>query len=231
MSDERIAPVDEAQLLRAAACDWRLSRGDVGVMAVLLKHANAKWQAFPGPTLIGRTAMIDPRNVKESLRRLERLHYIKVIRRGERKANRYELLESPFVAPRKVAKMMEQTKRELGMSASPALGMRPSPDGSNRGGRTGDGFITPTGDEFITQLGMPASPEVAFKTPLKSQGDCSSSEKQKREAEQQRARIRAEYLEIRSSNPSAAKRMERCFPKELADLINPDEGRLPPLVA
>jgi hypothetical protein len=241
MSDERISPVDEAQLLRAAACDWRLSRGDVGVMAVLLKHANAEWKAFPGPTLIGKTAELDPRNVKESLKKLEALHYIKVIRPGERKANRYVVLESPLVVSRKTSAIIDACKRELGMPASPALGMRASPDRARRGRPTGDESITPTGDESIHQLGMPASPEVAFKSPLKSRVDCSSSEEQERSAEElkaaaeaerakRRQSIRSEYLKIRSSNPRAAQRMVACFPRELADLINPNEGRLPPLV-
>lgn len=124
----RISPVDEAQLLRAAACDWRLSRGDVGVLAVILRHCNDRWRAYPGPTLISREAMLATSNVKTSLRRLEQLRYLEVDRPGLRKANRYRVLESPRVMDQKTAKSIAETKRELGLPASLALGMRAGPD-------------------------------------------------------------------------------------------------------
>lgn len=94
---DRMHPVDEAQLLRAAACDWRLSRGDVGVLAVILKHADGEWLAFPGHRLIAEQARLAPSNVPHSIHKLERYGYLSVIRRGQRKRQDYRLLQSPEV--------------------------------------------------------------------------------------------------------------------------------------
>ena len=124
----RISPVDEAQLLRAAACDWRLSRGDVGVLAVILAHCDDKWHAFPGPTTISKQARLAVTNVKASLKHLEALQYIAVIRPGLRKANRYEVLESPTVRSRSVARILRNGRNDLGLPASLALGTKSYPD-------------------------------------------------------------------------------------------------------
>lgn len=131
MSDEprkgRISPVDEAQLLRAAACDWRLSRGDVGVYAVILQHADEDGHAFPGPTRIGQLAHLAVSNVKKSLKHLEDLKYIYVHRPGPRRANRYVVQDPPTVPSRKRAKAIREVARDLGTHASLALGTKSSP--------------------------------------------------------------------------------------------------------
>ncbi len=93
-----ISPVDEVQLLRAAACDWRLSRGDIGVYAVILKGADRDWLSFPGTRLIAEKARLAASNVGTSIEKLERLGYLKVIRRGQRKRQDYQLLQSPKLA-------------------------------------------------------------------------------------------------------------------------------------
>ncbi len=138
MSDEsgkgRISPVDEAKLLRAAACDWRLSRGDVGVFAVILMHCDEQWHAFPGPTLIAHEANLAVTNAKASLRHLEELQYIRVIRPGLRKANRYVVLESPTFRSRKTTGIIREIQRDLGMHASPALGTKSYPVGGRTNG-------------------------------------------------------------------------------------------------
>jgi hypothetical protein len=42
---------------------------------------------------------------------------------------------------------------------------------------------------------------------------------EERQRAEQRQSIRQEYLECRQSHPEYAKRMERAFPRELADLL------------
>ena len=113
-TNERISPVDEVQLLRAAACDWRLSRGDVGVFAVILKHCDADLRAFPGPTLIAKEARLSVTSVKASIRQLEEWRYLTVERPGLRRRNRYLVLSSPVVRSRSSTRMT----RELGLPSS-----------------------------------------------------------------------------------------------------------------
>ena len=138
----RISPVDEAQLLRAAACDWRLSRGDVGVLAVILAHCDDKWRAFPGPTTISKQARLAVTNVKASLKHLETLYYIEVIRPGLRKANRFIVQESPSVPSRTSCQIIKGANREmrksgteLGMRTYPRLGTKSYPDREVKRGR------------------------------------------------------------------------------------------------
>lgn len=91
----RIDPVDEVRLLRAAACDWRLSRGDVGVLATILRHADDSWLAFPGTRTISEMARLAASNVIASIGKLERLGYLRVTRRGQRKRQDFQVLASP----------------------------------------------------------------------------------------------------------------------------------------
>lgn len=128
----RISPVEEVELLRAAACDWRLSRGDVGVFAAILMHCDADGEAFPGPTRLSQLARLAVTNVKACIRHLEQLRYIEVVRPGLRKANRYRILQSPKVMPRKHARAIAATSRQLGTRAFPALGTKSSPVGGPR---------------------------------------------------------------------------------------------------
>jgi hypothetical protein len=94
---DRIQPVDEVRLLRAATCDWRLARGDIGVLAVVLKHADASWLSFPGTRLIAEQARLATSNVMASIEKLERYGYLRVTRRGQRKRQDYQVLMSPEV--------------------------------------------------------------------------------------------------------------------------------------
>jgi hypothetical protein len=159
----RIKPVDEVRLLRSAAFDHRLSRGDIGVFAVILSHCDAERRSFPGPALISKVAKLAVSNVKISLRALEVLRYIEVERPGLRKKNRYRVLDSPRVLPR----VVYETSRRLGSS----VGRRPS--GKNLakpfGAKSGDAGMQPTGLVDVQQLGMHAGHEVASKALLKSQ--------------------------------------------------------------
>lgn len=219
--DDRIAPVDEVQLLRAAACDWRLSRGDLGTLAVILRHCNAEWVAFPGPKTIAEKARLAVTNVKACIRRLEKFRYIEIERRGLRKKNRYRILSSPTCPTRRAG--IPRFKS--------ATGRADIPSSENPSGYAG---IHQTGHAGIQKLGMPARHEDAFKTPNKSQRfapvfsdseNQDQEQQQKREQERlqekakQRDRVRAEYLETRFTHPEWARRMERTFPEELADLI------------
>lgn len=94
---ERIAPVDEARLLRAAACDWRLSRGDVGVFAVILEHADDSWLSFPGIRLLSEKAHLANSNVLTSIGKLEGFGYITVLRRGQGRRQDYRVMASPEI--------------------------------------------------------------------------------------------------------------------------------------
>ncbi len=96
-SADRIGPVDEVRLLRAAASDWRLSRGDVGVMAAILWHTNSSWEAFPGTRRVAAMARLAPSNVVASFAKLERFGYVRIIRRGQRKRQDFQVLPSPAV--------------------------------------------------------------------------------------------------------------------------------------
>ncbi len=127
-SPERLAPVEEVKLLRSASCDWRLCRGDVAVYAVLLMHCDGDGHAFPGPSRISELARLAVTNVKAALKHLEDLEYIEVIRPGLRKANRYIVKDSPKVPLRKTAKILVESRRSLGMPASPRLGTKSYPD-------------------------------------------------------------------------------------------------------
>lgn len=93
----RIAPVDEARLLRAACCDRRLSRGDLGVLAVLLEHCDDSWLAYPGIRRLSTSARLAFSNVLASIERLETFAYIRVIRRPQGSRQDYQVLQSPEV--------------------------------------------------------------------------------------------------------------------------------------
>lgn len=93
----RIEPLDEIRILRAAACDWRLSRGDVGVLAAVLRHADDSWLAFPGTRIISGLARLAASNVITSIGKLERFGYLRVTRRGQRKRQDFQLLTPPDV--------------------------------------------------------------------------------------------------------------------------------------
>lgn len=156
----RISPVDEVQLLRAAACDWRLSRGDVGVFAVILAHCDTDQRAFPGPALIAKRARLSVTSVKSSIRQLEEWRYLKVERPGLRKRNRFQVLPSPTVIPRSIV----ATARELHLPSA-SLGQR---GGWSRGvtqskateaQATGQAQQHPTGQARLHQLGKRARHE------------------------------------------------------------------------
>lgn len=224
----RIQPVDEVQLLRAAACDWRLSRGDVGVLAVILRHCDDRRRAFPGPTLISQEARLATSNVKTSLRRLEELRYIEVERPGLRKANRYRVLESPRVMDQKVAREIAATKRELGLSASPALGMRTGLDRKipRRATRpAGDHQLgLPTGQ----QLGLPTGHEVALEDTSESTTPAAPTSED--EEQRLKAHARRVYLDAkRNGNTTVMAMVESTHWMHVHDLA--DKGKLPPLEA
>jgi hypothetical protein len=96
-SKARIAPVDEVRLLRAASCDRRLSRGDLGVFAVLLQHCDDSWLAYPGIRRLSTSARLAFSNVLASIERLETFAYVRVIRRPQGSRQDYQVLQSPEI--------------------------------------------------------------------------------------------------------------------------------------
>ena len=216
----RISPVHEAQLLRAAACDWRLSRGDVGVFAVILAHCDDAWLSFPGPSLISRDARLAMSNVKASLARLEALKYIRIKRPGPRKANRYVALESPNVPSQKVQRILKDA-RKLGLPAGPDWSAKESPT------RPAHRLATrPAGSQ---QLGLPAghesSSEITYESSCASRRFPSPEEleQQRREREERhRDGFRREYQEaLVTPGLQWARRMEQnpAIRKYIEDLI------------
>ncbi len=224
----RIQPVDEVQLLRAAACDWRLSRGDVGVLAVILRHCDDRRRAFPGPTLISRECRLAPSNVKTSLRHLEQLRYIEVERPGLRKANRYRVLDSPRVMDQKAARTIAATKRELGLPASPALGMRAGPVRASSARATRPAGGHQLGLPAGPQLGLPTGHEVAFEDTSESTTPAALHSED--EEQSLKAHARKLYLEAKENGNTAVMTfVESKHWKHIADLA--DKGKLPPLEA
>lgn len=169
-ANERIAPVDEVQLLRAACCDWRLSRGDVGVFAVILEHCDGELRAFPGPALIAKKARLSVTSVKNSIRQLEEWRYLKVDRPGLRKRNRFQVLESPRVMARHIAEEIRQTHLPSSQHFQRGNWSRGvAQSGAKPATPTGQAQQPPTGQACLQQLGKSARQEVAFKSLLKSQ--------------------------------------------------------------
>lgn len=78
--------------LRTAACDSRLARSDVGVLAQILEHINRETgEAYPGMGRIARLANVDRRTVVRCVAKLTALGYVlrESGRRG--KTNRYRM--------------------------------------------------------------------------------------------------------------------------------------------
>lgn len=205
----RISPVDEAQLLRAAACDWRLSRGDIGVFAVILEHCDAELRSFPGPALIAKRARLSVTSVKSSIRQLEQWRYVEIERPGLRKRNKYRVLPSPTVLPRVVA----TTTRQMGL---PSAGnfqrgnwSRGVSQSSQRVGHaTGQAQRHPTGQACLQQLGKRARQEVAFEGTTESTtpaAPLASLDEQQRQQEVRRA-YRDEYQTLLKTDPERARR-------------------------
>lgn len=237
MADERLPPVDEVQALRAAACDWRLSRGDVGVFAVILEHCNADGQAFPGPALISKRARLSVTNVKASIRRLEAMRYITIERPGLRKKNRFQVTFKPAPIIPRLAGIPSQMKKALarldGNSSRRHTQLR-------KGSRvtTGDAGMHSTGYAVMNKLGMPARHEVAFKSlseiTCASRSFLGSEEQEQERSPEEEARLTASarklYAEaVKEGNERMMQSVEQNHWHRIADLV--PKGRMPPLVA
>lgn len=218
---ESLPPLDELRMLRRGAADWRLSRGDVAVYSVLLSHADGNLFTFVGPSTMAFLANLSLTNVKKSLARLETLGYVRVHRRGLRKANHYFLQPPPAVPPR----------GESGNASVPRPRARPmlgeSSDWPRRDTQMAQLQSAPSGDAGVRDLGTPAitnwvcgrDSNSLFNSPKNSQGEISDlerSEQQQRQREEYKRRqletLAAEYLEIRESHPKRAASMMTLFP-------------------
>lgn len=237
MGDERIPPVDEVQLLRAAACDWRLSRGDVGSFAVILKHCDDDWTAFPGPARIAKEARLSVTSVKKSIRTLEQFRYLEVIRPGLRKKNRFRVLQSPGVPHRE----MVAAAREFGLpsanKAKRSNWARTIPQSGTTPKRaTGEVQRPPTGEPRLQQLGKRRRHEVAFKALEKSQELLSSTEEEQERSAEELAedearewriglKARSLYLEAKSAGNDAVMAMlERDHAEAIAEVRGPSQA-------
>lgn len=185
MADERLSPVEEVQLLRAAACDWRLSRGDVGVFAVILRHCDGDLCSFPGPSRIAKEAGLSVTSVKSSTRALEQFRYLEVERPGLRKRNRFHVLPSPPVPPRQAIAL----SREMGLPSfkkHQRMNWSRGVAQSKRTPRAPTGQVQQhqTGQVRLHQLGKSARHELAFNSPRNSQQLLpSAGEEQERSAD------------------------------------------------
>lgn len=165
MSDAGLSTLDELLALQAAARDWRLCRGDIAVLSVLLSHTGKDLESYPGPTRISAIAQLAKSNVKVSLEKLEQFRYIKILRAGERKKNRYRILKSPHVPSQKTARLIRGFREEQGLLTGPELGLRARPVGA--GGKKSSGPVggSPSGPADRSQLGLPAGHELSFNSP------------------------------------------------------------------
>ncbi|WP_157475269.1 hypothetical protein [Lysobacter sp. Root494] len=208
MSNDRPTALDELHALRHACMDWRLARGDLAVYAVLLKHADAGREAYPGPKRISSQAAIAVSNVKVSLRRLEDLKYIRVIRPGLRKANRYVISDSPAIPSKEKAAAMREIASLLGMQAGPDprrpraasnpqrtrnLGMQAGPDDARGVSASRHAGMTATGYARSPELGMRAGYELASEL---------SSELIARDAWEKQPRRKTQSQAVRCNEPN-----------------------------
>lgn len=89
-ADAPKAGVHKFEALAAACCDPRLSRGDLAVLAVILRHLNNQTgAAFPGVNKVAVDARLDRRSVIRGVQHLESLGFIEVERGAKGKSNRY----------------------------------------------------------------------------------------------------------------------------------------------
>lgn len=171
--------------MRSAACDWRLSRGDLGVFAVLLQHCDQAGACRPGPARISTMANLATSNVKASLGRLEELAYIRVHRPGPRKANRYQVLDSPAIPCRRTAEQLGKVRAELGLPAGldavatseptrsagrPHLGPPAGLDTGSESKPTRPAGRSPTRPAGRLQLGLPTGHESTLEGTSESTG-------------------------------------------------------------
>lgn len=213
---ERIAPVDEVTLLRAAACDGRLSRGDVGVLAVILRHCDSEWLAWPGIRTIAEQARLTTSSVAASLDRLERVGYVRVIRRGQRKRQDYQVLTSPSVprsAPvHKDSRFGKSAPVHKDSSENPSVPVKP------------DASVLVDRKDLFRSTGTEGTSEITFE----DTGSLIPFEQQQQQRQhERREQIRADYLRARETGDSILVRLmerEGVLRKHILDLI--DSGRM-----
>lgn len=204
----RIEPVEEVHVLRSAAFDHRLSRGDVGVLAAVLQHCDATGFAFPGPSLIANLANLATTNAKRSLRKLEELGYLRVVRRGERRRSEY-LVQAPPPIPTRRASVPSSNLKKGHDSARERAQFATRADACAR--VTGYESITATGDAGVRNLGTLARHESTSEFTYESTGaERAIREQEKQEQEESRREgLRSEYLGALLTHPEWARRMER----------------------
>ena len=176
--------LQELRLLRCATRDRRLSRGDCGVYGVILEHCNKLGVAFPGATRLSLIAGLDVKNVKVSIKKLEKNGYLQVLRRGQRVSNQYQILIPSGYAQ---APSLNGTSEEPGDSHAPSSNSAPEASGgvatpsdqtqrvsdvvvgssggvadASGGAVDGSGGVSipASGGAGIPDLGAPASPEL-----------------------------------------------------------------------
>lgn len=225
----RLSTLDELHALRAAALDWRLSRGDLGVYAVLLKHSDGNGLTFPGPALISRSAKLAVPNVKVSIAKLASLQYLSIKRRGLRRANHYHLQDSPAVPPRPA----------IGNSSITNKARPPDTNDSDHWDGTHTQFVESDSEATrhagVPELGMPAltnwvcqrDANSLVNSQKNSQVDLEEFEEQKRLQEQehlqkqehrhslelkQRASLLTEYRQSLETHPKNAAHMAKHWP-------------------
>lgn len=83
--------VKKHKVILVATLDPRLSRGDLGVLMVILEHSGVNGSAFPGTVRIARFTKLSPRSVKRSVAKLAKAGYLTVRRRDCGKSNVYSV--------------------------------------------------------------------------------------------------------------------------------------------
>jgi hypothetical protein len=158
-SDRTLTPLQEIRRLRAAACDPRLCRGDVAVLAVILsKYNNTNGCAYIGKNKLAEQAGLSPRNVGARTGKIEKTGHIQVERRGQRICNRYTL--PPLLNVQSGdAGITNQSPGQFQSGDACIPSMRASEI------QSGDAGVHQSGDAGVPDLGMPASPLLTCYSP------------------------------------------------------------------
>ncbi len=223
-NDDRGSLLQRHLLLVAALCDPRTSKGDCQVLAVIGGHVDKDGEGWPGVNRIAGKAGIHRATVLRSVERLERWGYVQT-HREKGKANLYRIA------------LTSSTSATSTSSASATSAAGAPVASTHRASSTSaTGPVAPTLPDQSHQCDPNSAFDLSSSTQEKNSVACGAfsadqeqereeqRQKQQRLAEEERkaerqASIRQEYLECRATHPDYAKRMERSFPKELADLI------------
>lgn len=211
------------QMIVGALRDLELTRGHCVVLSVIVGHVGSDGGAWPGLERICAQAHVSRSTAIRAIQKLEDTGYL-ATNRQMGKVNYYTI--TPDAADRIVPTRVTHDTGQVVTPVSPVTPPRVIDDTTTR--------VT-----HDTEPVSPVTPELGLEldslnliqvTRLNEQSfDYEVQERERKDEqervnkehkEKQRNSIRAEYLDTLFTHPEWAKRMERQFPNDLADLIN-----------